>query len=60
MNGRYTGLDDDSSACVFASEVAVLLKKERVDQQEPASFSFNLELPHKLTPTFRVGKGRML
>ncbi|CAM9197351.1 unnamed protein product [Ascophyllum nodosum] len=50
---RYSGLDDNSSACVFASELAVLLEKEQVVQGEPASFSFSLVLPEKLTPTFR-------
>ncbi|CAM9687147.1 unnamed protein product, partial [Laminaria digitata] len=50
---RYSGLDDDRSACVFASEVAVLVKKERVDREEPASFSFSFVLPETLTPTFR-------
>lgn len=53
---RYSGLDDDRSACVFASEVAVLVKKERVDREDPASFSFSFVLPETLTPTFRVSQ----
>lgn len=53
---RYKGLDDENSACVFASEVAVVLRKERLFQEEPASFSFSVVLPDKLTPTFRVSK----
>ena len=55
---RYSGLDDNSSACVFASELAVLLEKEQVVQGEPASFSFSLVLPEKLTPTFRVSSSK--
>ncbi|CAM9244924.1 unnamed protein product [Ectocarpus sp. 12 AP-2014] len=51
---RYSGLTDDRSACVFASEIAVLLKKERVDGgTHPASFRFSFVLPENLTPTFR-------
>ncbi|CAN0027265.1 unnamed protein product, partial [Ectocarpus fasciculatus] len=52
---RYSGLTDDRTACVFASEVAVLLKKERVDGggRHPASFRFSFVLPENLTPTFR-------
>ncbi|CAM9268617.1 unnamed protein product [Pylaiella littoralis] len=50
---RYSGLTDDKSACVFASEVAVLLKEDSVERGDPASFRFSLVLPDKLTPTFR-------
>ncbi|CAB1111694.1 unnamed protein product [Ectocarpus sp. CCAP 1310/34] len=51
---RYSGLTDDRSACVFASEVAVLLKQERVDGgRHPTSFRFSFVLPENLTPTFR-------
>lgn len=51
---RYSGLADDRSACVFASEVAVLLKKDRVDSGDPASFRFSFVLPAKLIPSFKV------
>eukprot|EP00752_Nemacystus_decipiens_P018177 g16307.t1 len=50
---RYSGLADDRSACVFASEVAVLLKKDRVASGDPASFRFSLVLPEKLIPSFK-------
>ncbi|CAM9853242.1 unnamed protein product, partial [Scytosiphon promiscuus] len=50
---RYSGLADDKSACVFASEVAILLEKDRVDREDPPSFRFSFVLPDKLTPTFR-------
>ena len=32
------------------------MKKERVDREEPASFSFSFVLPETLTPTFRVSQ----
>ena len=51
---RYSGLADDRSACVFASEVAVLLKKDRVDGGDPASFRFSFVLPAKLIPSFKA------
>lgn len=60
LRNRYKGLDDDNSACVFASETAVVLRKERLFQEQPASFSFSLVLPDKLTPTFRVRAALLL
>ena len=36
--------------------MAVLVENEKVDREDPASFSFSFMLPETLTPTFRVSR----
>jgi hypothetical protein len=44
---------DENSACVFAVPPVVLVSRERVDEHSVAHFSFSVDLPTVLYPTFR-------
>ncbi|CAM9652461.1 unnamed protein product, partial [Choristocarpus tenellus] len=52
---RYnSNVADANSACVFFTNAALVLKKERLTKEESLSFSFSLTLPLGLPPSFKV------